>query len=119
MASQLSLADTLARLDTMLAAPAFAELEEIAGTGLELLLADAMTGQIMRVSAARLLLARDKDGVLGLRLGGALEGSRDATLDIVLTRDATTGTTNLGVSFEGLAAPRRGHHRPGARLGRP
>jgi hypothetical protein len=104
MASQLSLAETLARLDTMLAAPAFAELEEIAGTGLELLLADAMTGQIMRVSAARLLLTRDKDGVLGLRLGGALEGSRDATLDIVLTRDATTGTTNLGVSFEGLAA---------------
>ncbi len=103
MASELGLADTLARFDAMLASPVFEELEVIAGTGLELLMADAMTNQIMRVSDARFRLDR-KDGVLSLSVGGALEGSRDATIDIALTRSATSGTTNLGIAFEGLAA---------------
>ncbi len=103
MASEVSLADTLARFDAMLAAPEFAELEMIAGTGLELSMADEMTEQVMRVSAARFELDR-KDGVLSLSVGGALEGSRDATLDIAMTRDAASGITNLGVAFEGLAA---------------
>ncbi|MBF9061140.1 hypothetical protein HKCCSP123_18325 [Rhodobacterales bacterium HKCCSP123] len=102
-ASELSLADTLARFDAMLASPAFAELETIAGTGLELLMADEMTDQVMRAREARFELHR-KDGVLSLSVGGALEGSRDATLDIAMTRDAASGTTTLGIRFEGLAA---------------
>jgi hypothetical protein len=102
-ASTLSLSDTLARLDTMFAAPAFSELEAVRGGGLQLVMADAMTGQVMRVSDARMRLDR-KDEVLSLTLGGALEGSRDATLDIALTRDAARGSTNVGFAFQGLAA---------------
>ncbi|NKX46397.1 AsmA-like C-terminal region-containing protein [Roseicyclus persicicus] len=102
-ASELSLAETLARLDTMFASPAFAELEGVTGTGLQLVMEDAMTGQVMRVREARMRLER-KDGVLSLSLGGALEGSRAATLDIALTRDAGTGTANLGFAFSGVAA---------------
>jgi hypothetical protein len=103
-ASRLSLAETLTRLDAMLATPTFAELDSITGTGLGLTMADAMTGQVLRVRDARLRLERGKDGILDLSLGGALEGSRDAMIDLALTRDASTGTTNLGVGFEGLAA---------------
>lgn len=103
-ASEISLAETLARLDAMLAAPQFGALEEIVGSGLELTMADAMTGQVMRVRDARMRLERSRDGVLSLSLGGALEGSRDATLDIVVTRDDRSGTTDLGLGFEGLAA---------------
>ena len=103
MASEIGLGDSLARLDRMLASPVFARLEAVNGRGLELVMADAMTGQTMRVSDARMRLER-VDGALALRLGGALEGSRDATIDIALSRSAQNGTTQLAFSFDGLAA---------------
>ncbi|WP_284265974.1 hypothetical protein [Roseicyclus amphidinii] len=102
-ARELALADTLARLDAMLAAPQFAQLEEIAGTGLELQMADEMTEQVMRVRDARFALAR-RDGALRLSVGGALEGSRDATLEIELSRAAAGAATELALEFEGVAA---------------
>ncbi|WP_439140168.1 hypothetical protein, partial [Roseicyclus sp.] len=103
MASEIGLGDSLARLERMLASPAFARLEAVNGRGLELVMADAMTGQTMRVSDARMRLER-VDGALSLRIGGALEGSRDATIDIDLARSAQSGATDLVFSFDGLAA---------------
>lgn len=103
MASEIGLGDSLARLDRMFASPAFARLEAVNGRGLELVMADAMTGQTMRVSDAQMRLER-VDGALTLRIGGALEGSRDATIDIDLVRSAQSGATDLVFSFDGLAA---------------
>jgi hypothetical protein len=103
MASEIGLGDSLARLDRMLASPVFSRLEAINGRGLELVMADAMTGQTMRVSEARMRLER-VDGALSLRMGGALEGSRAATIDIALSRSAQSGTTSVVFSFDGLAA---------------
>ncbi|PWK62251.1 AsmA-like C-terminal region-containing protein [Roseicyclus mahoneyensis] len=98
-----SLPDTLARLDQMFAAPAFAELGEVTASGLSLAMADAVTGQVMRVSDARMRLER-KNNVLTVTLGGALSGSRDATIDIALSRAAATGATNIGFAFTNLSA---------------
>ncbi len=98
-----TLPETLARLDTMFAAPAFAELGEVTASGLSLAMADAMTGQVMRVSDARMRLER-KNGVLTVTLGGALSGSRDSTIDIALSRAAATGASNIGFAFTNLAA---------------
>lgn len=102
-ASEIGLGETLARLDRMFAAPAFSRLEAVSGRGLELVMADAMTGQTMRVSDARMRLERTADG-LSLRVGGALEGSRDATIDIALARSAESGASDLVFAFDGLAA---------------
>lgn len=102
-APRLSLTETLARLDAMLAAPVFAELDEVTASGLDLAMADAMTGQVMRVRGARMRLERNA-GVLTLTVGGTLEGTRDATIDIALNRNAASGGTNLGFAFSNLAA---------------
>jgi hypothetical protein len=102
-AHALSVMDTLARLDTMFASPVFSELEGVTASGLQLAMADAMTGQVIRAREARMRLNR-KDGVLTLTLGGALEGSRDATIDLALTRSAASGVTNVGFAFTNLAA---------------
>ena len=101
--SDLTLAETLARLDRMFASPVFDRLEAVQGSALELVMADEMTGQMMRVSDAEMRLERVA-GALGLRVGGALEGSRTGRIDIALTRAAEGGMTELAVSFSGLAA---------------
>lgn len=102
-AAEVSLSETLSRLDRMFASPVFSRLEVVRGRGLELVMADAMTGQTMRVSDAEMRLER-VDGALSLNVGGALEGSRAATLDITLARTAEGGATDLAFSFNGLAA---------------
>jgi hypothetical protein len=99
----LNLEDTLDRIDAMFAATDFVELDAITGTGLNLAMADAMTGQVMRVRDAEMRLER-KDGAITLRLGGGLEGTRAATLDLAITRNAPRGFTDLGLSFTNLAA---------------
>jgi uncharacterized protein involved in outer membrane biogenesis len=48
-AATVSLPETMARLDAMFAAPAFDALQEVTATGLQLSMADAMTGQTMRI----------------------------------------------------------------------
>ena len=101
--ADLSLAESLARLDRMFAAPIFAKLEAVQGTGLELVMADAMTGQTLRVADARMRLDRGDAG-LSLRVGGALEGSRAGRIDIALTRSAAGGATDLALIFGDLAA---------------
>lgn len=102
-AAELGLAETLARLDRMFATPLLSRLETVRGRGLELVMADAITGQTMRVSDAEMRLER-RDGTLTLRVGGALAGSRAATLDIGLSRGARAGVTEIALAFEGLAA---------------
>ncbi len=102
-ASSQSLTDTLARLDAMLSAPVFAALDEVTATGLSLAMADEMTGQVLRVSDAQMRLVR-RDGTLTLTMGGALAASRDATIDLVLTRTAGLGETSIGFGFSNLAA---------------
>lgn len=101
--SDLSLAETLARLDRMFASPVFDRLESVQGSALELVMADEMTGQTMRVSDAEMRLER-VDGALALRVGGALAGSRPGRIDIALTRAALGGVTDVALSFSGLAA---------------
>lgn len=102
-AAQVSLAETLARLDRMLASPVFSRLLRVQGRGLELVLADAVTGRTIRVNDAEMRLERI-EGALALKVGGALEGSRSATIDIALSRAAEGGVTDLSFAFEGLAA---------------
>jgi len=102
-APRLGLSETLARLDTMFASPVFAELDEVTASGLDLAMADAMTGQVMRVRGARMRLERNA-GVLSLTVGGTLEGTRDATIDIALSRNAASGGTQVGFAFENLSA---------------
>ncbi|MBF9047383.1 hypothetical protein LSUCC0031_09690 [Rhodobacterales bacterium LSUCC0031] len=102
-AREISLGDSLARLDRMFASPLFRRLEVVNGRGLELVMADAMTGQTLRVRDARMRLMW-VDGELSLQLGGALEGSRDATIDIALARRAQSGATDMVFAFDGLAA---------------
>lgn len=102
-ADALDVPETLARIDRMFAAPVFADLAGVTATGLTLAMADAMTGQILRVSDARMRLDRTAEG-LTVTLGGALEGSRDATIDIALTRLGASGRTNMGFAFRNLAA---------------
>ena len=99
----LDLQETLARIDRMFAHPVFGDLQGVTATGLTLAMADAMTGQILRVSEARMRLDRTPDA-LTVTLGGALEGSRDATIDIALTRLRASGETNIGFAFRNLAA---------------
>lgn len=104
--ADLSLAESLARLDRMFAAPIFAKLEAVQGTGLELVMADAMTGQTLRVADARMRL-EPGDAGLSLRVGGALEGSRAGRIDIALTRSAAgeaAGATDLAMIFGDVAA---------------
>ncbi|MEQ8365278.1 MAG: AsmA-like C-terminal region-containing protein [Roseicyclus sp.] len=101
--AQLSMQETLARIDAMFAAPVFDSLESVTGSGLELAMADEMTGQVMRVRQAQMRLDRKNDA-LTLTIGGALEGTRDATIDIALTRTARQGQTSLGFAFTNLAA---------------
>jgi hypothetical protein len=102
-AEAIALSETLARLDRMFASPVFADLEGVKATGLTLDMADAMTGQILRVREARMQLDRTEAG-LTVTLGGALEGSRDATLDIALSRISASGQTDVAIVFDNLAA---------------
>lgn len=102
-AADVSLADTLARLDRMFASSIFSELEEVRGEGMDVLLADATTGRDIRLHEATMVLER-QNGQLGLSLGGRLDGSRDATLDIMLNRRAGGGQTDVAIVFDTLAA---------------
>jgi hypothetical protein len=98
-----SLPETMARLDAMFAAPAFDALSEVTATGLQLSMADAMTGQTMRIQDATARLTR-RQGQLTLTVGGALEGSRDSRLDIAILRRAAEAETEIATVFRDLAA---------------
>ena len=102
-AGALDLPETLARIDRMFAAPVFTDLEGVTATGLTLAMADAMTGQILRVTDAQMRLDRTENS-LTVTLGGSLDGSREATIDIALSRLTAAGKTNIGFAFSNLAA---------------
>ncbi len=102
-AAELSLSDSLARLDQMFAGTVFTELEEVRGEGLEVTLSDDATGQVMRLHGAEMRLIRE-GGQLNLDVQGDLAGSRDARLHITLARDRRAGVTRLGMAFDTLAA---------------
>ncbi|WP_227286724.1 AsmA-like C-terminal region-containing protein [Boseongicola sp. H5] len=97
------LTETLARIDAMFAQPIFAELQEISGRGLELILNDAVTGREMRAHDANLRLER-KGAALTLIMGGQLEGSRNASLSLAVTRNPELGRTDMRAQFQNLAA---------------
>lgn len=99
----LSLEDTLERIDVMFAASEFVDLQSISGTGLNVAMADQMTGQVMRVRDADMRLER-KNGAITLLVGGGLEGTRDARLDLAVTRNAPLQRTDVGLTFSNLAA---------------
>jgi hypothetical protein len=98
-----SLPETMARLDAMFAAPAFDALSEVTATGLQLSMADQMTGQTMRIQDATARLTR-REGQLTLTVGGALEGSRDSRVDIAILRRADDAQTEIATVFRDLAA---------------
>jgi len=95
--------DGLARLDRIFPAPALSDLEVIEGRDLDLALTDGMTGRAMRVRGAAMRLTRTADG-LALDIGGALDGFRDARIDLAIARRAGAGETDLTMRFENLAA---------------
>jgi hypothetical protein len=98
-----TLPETMARLDAMFAAPAFDALEEVTATGLQLSMADAMTGQTMRIQNATARLTR-REGQLTLTVGGALEGSRTSRMDVAILRRAAEAETEIATVFRDLAA---------------
>jgi hypothetical protein len=98
-----TLPETMARLDAMFAAPAFDALQEVTATGLQLSMADAMTGQTMRIQDATARLTR-RAGQLTLTVGGALEGSRNSRMDIAILRRAAEVETEIAAVFRDLAA---------------
>jgi len=99
----LSLDETLERIDRMFAASDFVDLQSVTGTGLNVAMADEMTGQVMRVREAAMRLER-KNGAVTLTLAGGLEGTRDARLDLAITRDAPAARTDIGMNFTNLSA---------------
>lgn len=102
-AAALSLPETLARIDAMFADPIFAELRDVVGSDLNLAMADAMTGQVMRLRDARMRLVRGP-GAITLTIGAGLEGSREAGIDLAITRLAQVGRTEMAMGFDNLAA---------------
>ncbi|WP_224815117.1 hypothetical protein [Hasllibacter sp. MH4015] len=102
-AAELSLVETLARLDTMFSGAVFSGLEEVRGEALEVQLSDELSGQVLRLHGAEMRLVRA--GLrLNLDMAGELEGSRNARLRITLDRDRRLGVTELGMEFDTLAA---------------
>ncbi len=99
----LGLTESLVGLDSMFASPEFAALESVSGRGLNVAMSDAMNGQVMRLSDAQMRLTRAA-GALTLSLGGALEGTRDARIDVAMTRQANATATDVAFSFQNLAA---------------
>jgi hypothetical protein len=102
-AAALSLPETLARVDAMFADPIFTDLQDVVGSDLNLAMADAMTGQVMRLRDARMRLVRGP-GAMTLTIGAGLEGSREAGLDLAITRLAQAGRTEMAMGFSNLAA---------------
>jgi hypothetical protein len=102
-AATVTLPETMARLDAMFAAPTFDALQEVTATGLQLSMADAMTGQTMRIQDATARLTR-RAGQLTLTVGGALEGSRNSRMDIAILRRAAEAETEIAAVFRDLAA---------------
>ncbi|MBF9029813.1 hypothetical protein HKCCE3408_05345 [Rhodobacterales bacterium HKCCE3408] len=102
-AADRGITEALARIDALFGEPAFSELEEISGTGLVVLMADAVTGQIIRSQDAEMRLER-KGAALTLTLSGSVTASRDARIDIAITRNPRLGRNDLLFAFENLAA---------------
>lgn len=102
-AAEISLPQTMARLDAMFADPVFDGLEEVTATGLQVSLSDAMTEQVIRIGEAGARLTR-RGGQLTLTLGGDLSGSRSTRLDIAILRRAEEAATEIAVVFRDLAA---------------
>ncbi|MEX3015067.1 YhdP family protein [Gymnodinialimonas hymeniacidonis] len=98
-----SLTDTLSRLDQMFSAPVFSQLQEVRGEGMAVSLADELTGRDLRLHDAVMQLERRRDG-LAISVGGRLAGSRDAVIDIALSRNAREGETEVSMEFVNLAA---------------
>ncbi len=101
--ASVDLVQTLARLDQMFAAPAFSHLEEVLGDAVEVHLSDAVTDRDLRLHSGQARLTRD-NGLLQLEVEGQLDGQRDATVALSLQRDASRGRTQVGLTFETLAA---------------
>jgi len=99
----LSLEETMERIDRMFEAADFVDLQSVSGTGLNVAMADRMTGQVMRVREADMLLER-KNGAVTLVVSGGLEGTRDARLDLAITRNAPLSRTDIGMTFSNLSA---------------
>ncbi|MBC6438450.1 MAG: hypothetical protein GDA52_10040 [Rhodobacteraceae bacterium] len=95
--------ETLARIDQMFASPLFDNLEEVTGTGFELILDDRLGNQTLRAHDASFQLLRE-GATLSLLVGGQIEGSRDATVTMAVTRNAGLQRTDLRMQYEGLAA---------------
>lgn len=102
-AAQVTLPQTMARLDEMFASPGFEGLDEVIATGVQMSMTDAMTDQVMRIDDATARLTRN-DSQLTLTIGGALAGSRDARLDLAVVRRAGEAETELAGVFGNLAA---------------
>ncbi|MBF9041820.1 hypothetical protein HKCCE4037_00635 [Rhodobacterales bacterium HKCCE4037] len=99
----LSLVDTLSRLDQMFSAPVFSRLEVVRGEGMQVLLTDAASGRDIRLYDAVMQMQRN-GRQLSLSVGGQMAGSRDATIDISLTRNASAAQTEVTMAFDTLAA---------------
>ncbi|MFW5642297.1 MAG: hypothetical protein ACOCY0_05985, partial [Roseicyclus sp.] len=101
--AEVSLPQTMARLDAMFAEPVFDGLEEVTASGLSVTLDDAMIDRVMRIAEAGARLTR-RAGQLTLTLGGDLAGSRSTRIDLAVLRRAEEAETEIAVVFRDLAA---------------
>lgn len=101
-AETLGITQTLAQVDALFAEAAFSELEEISGSGLVLLLSDELTGQLIQSQDAEMVLEK-KDDALTLRLSGSVAASRDARVELAVTRNPGLGRNDILFAFENIA----------------
>jgi len=101
-AETLGITETLARIDTVFSGPAFSELEEISGSGLILLMADEMTGQLIQSQDAEMTLEQ-KGSALTLRLTGSVAASSSARVELAVTRNPELGRNDILFAFEDIA----------------
>lgn len=101
--SEMTLTETMARLDAMFAAPVFAELREVVATGATLSMVDADLGQVLRVQNATARLTRGGEG-LALVVDGQVSGRRDATVEMAFSRAVGLGETEIAMRFDNLGA---------------
>ncbi|AHM04916.1 hypothetical protein roselon_02598 [Roseibacterium elongatum DSM 19469] len=102
-AAERPLTETMARLDTMFAAPAFAQLRAISATDVTLNMEDETTGPVLRVQQANATLTRNAEG-LELSVTGRLQGLRDATVAMEFSRRSGVGETGIALRFDNLGA---------------
>ncbi|MEM9756605.1 MAG: hypothetical protein AAF914_11460, partial [Pseudomonadota bacterium] len=95
--------DRMARLDALLAQPLFADMTEVSGDSLVLVMTDALSGRLIQSHDADLMLTRP-DGGLSIAVSGTVAATRRATIEIAFSRAPGTTETEARFAFANIDA---------------